>query len=80
MENEEENSIKTILNESAKLIDILNILTNKIEGYDAKLPIKLMEEVYELCFSLGSNLCMAEKTIGIDEENCSKEDNIYNNK
>ena len=80
MENEEENSIKTILNESAKLIDILNILTNKIEGYDAKIPIKLMEEVYELCFSLGSNLCMAEKTIGIDEESCCKEDNIYNNK
>ena len=71
-----DNTIKEIFSETVKLIDKLNILAAKIEGYDSKLPIPLMEEVYELCFSLGSNLCAAEKEVGISEND--KEENTYN--
>jgi hypothetical protein len=71
------NTVKEIFAEIIELIDKLNILASKIENYNSKLPIPLMEDVYDLCFSLGSNLCVAEKEIGIKEDD-GKEDNLYN--
>lgn len=73
-----ESSIKEIFEDTAKLIDMLNILISKIDGYNSKLPIILMDEVSDLCFALGSNLCVAQKELGSKEEDDNKEDNLYN--
>lgn len=74
IENQKKEAIKTIYNESVRLLELLNVIIPKVETYGGKVPIGLLSDISELCFELGSNIIANVDDIQEQEPEVNEDD------
>jgi len=73
-EDEKKEAVKTIYNESVRLLELLNVIIPKVETYGGKVPIALLSDISELCFELGSNIIANVDDIQESEPEINEDD------
>jgi hypothetical protein len=67
--NDRKEALKSLFNNSVKLLELLNILIPKVESYSSTIPADLLEEVSQKCFELGATIAAgAEEIAGSDDD------------